>query len=151
MFTQQIMTGPALSIDLDESLARARRMFKIHGIHHLLVTEQQRLVGLLTQDDLWRQLSPFLNTPSERPQDIATLRRRVHQGMTRQPLTITADTPIREAAQSMWVHGLSCLPVVDEEHRPIGIVTRSDLLLSGCVLGEGDFAAPPPGIGAFAL
>ena len=44
------------------------------------------------------------------------------------PITVTAETTVREAAQKMRAHRVSCVVVVDGR-RPIGIVTDRDLAL----------------------
>jgi acetoin utilization protein AcuB len=48
--------------------------------------------------------------------------------MTRELRTASETTTIREAADSMLKHGISCLPVVNTEGRAVGIVTWRDLL-----------------------
>jgi CBS domain-containing protein len=48
--------------------------------------------------------------------------------MTRDVLTTTASTPIREAARAMIDARVKRLPVVDEANKVIGIISRQDLL-----------------------
>lgn len=56
--------------------------------------------------------------------------------MTRNPRTVTPDTPVREAAQLMRSEDTGALPVVDpNSKRPIGLVTDRDLAIR--VLAEG--------------
>ncbi len=136
MFVWQIMSQRPVTVTLDDRVADAQRLLKRYGIHHLLVVDDRQLIGVVTDRDLLKHVSPFIDKLTERPQDVATLQRRVHQVMTRRPVTVGPDVTAREAAQWMWAHALSCLPVVDAENRPIGIVTRSDMLLSVCVHPE---------------
>ncbi len=49
--------------------------------------------------------------------------------MTGNVITVTADTPIDIIARILHDHRISGVPVVDEEHRVIGIVTEGDLIL----------------------
>ena len=53
---------------------------------------------------------------------------RVADVMTRNPVTITPDSSVLEAAKKMASLGIGALPVVDEEGRLIGIFTERDLL-----------------------
>jgi CBS domain-containing protein len=48
--------------------------------------------------------------------------------MTEPPVTVHADDTIAEAARTMAQHRVERLPVLDEEERLVGIVTRRDLL-----------------------
>ena len=56
--------------------------------------------------------------------------------MTRNPRTVTPETPVREAAQLMKSEDTGVLPVVDaSSKRPVGVVTDRDLAIR--VLAEG--------------
>jgi CBS domain-containing protein len=48
--------------------------------------------------------------------------------MTRSVLTVHPDTPIQQAAALMAEHGITSLPVLDEDDRVIGIVSEADLI-----------------------
>jgi CBS domain-containing protein len=47
--------------------------------------------------------------------------------MTRNPITVTADTPVLAAAQQMLEAKISGLPVVAEDGSVVGVITESDL------------------------
>lgn len=49
--------------------------------------------------------------------------------MTREVVTITADTPFKHIEQLMNQHHISALPVVDPDGGVIGVVSEADLLL----------------------
>ena len=53
---------------------------------------------------------------------------RAHQIMTQQVITVGADTPIVEAADTMLRHHISGLPVVDASGKLIGIVSEGDFI-----------------------
>ena len=60
--------------------------------------------------------------------------------MTRNPRTVTPETPVREAAQLMRSEDTGVLPVVDpNSRRPIGVITDRDLALR--VVAEGNLNA----------
>lgn len=128
---EQVMTRHVVTVAMDDDLKRVRELFHVHGFHHLLVLESHKLVGVLSDRDLLRHLSPFVGKPfSERAQDEATLHKRVHQIMTRRVVTAPRDMPLTAAARLMVDQHVSCLPVVDGHLHPVGIVTWRDLLLA---------------------
>lgn len=48
--------------------------------------------------------------------------------MTKEVFTVKEDDDISDAAQLMDTHSINRLPVVDDESKVIGIVTRGDLI-----------------------
>ena len=128
LHVSEIMTRKIVTVALDDDLAAVRSLFDQHGFHHVMVMEEGRLAGVISDRDLLRHLSPFIGRMSERSQDLHTLQIRVHQVMTRKLTTVTANTTIEEAAKIMLADNVSCLPVVSSAGKPVGIVTWRDLL-----------------------
>ena len=48
--------------------------------------------------------------------------------MTRDVVTIARDASIANAIERLVQHGISGLPVVDEETRPLGLISKTDVL-----------------------
>lgn len=96
----------------------AMTRMKTRGIRHLVVTEDDRVVGVLSTRDIGR-----------RPPAGTT----VADVMTAKPVTATPATTVRQAANLMRGRSLGCLPIV-ERGRLKGIVTTSDLL---ALIGRG--------------
>ncbi len=128
MTVEKIMTDQIITVKMDDTLLAVRRLFDRHKFHHLLVTDGGRLVGVISDRDLLKNVSPFVGRISERVEDAATLRRRVHQIMTRTPVTVRRETSVAEAAELLMNQSVSCLPVVNDHHRPVGIISWRDLL-----------------------
>ena len=128
LHVSEIMTRKIVTVALDDDLAAVRSLFDQHGFHHVMVMEEGRLAGVISDRDLLRHLSPFIGRMSERSQDLHTLQVRVHQVMTRKLTTVTANITIEEAAKIMLAENVSCLPVVSSDGQPVGIVTWRDLL-----------------------
>ena len=140
-----IMTRKVVTALPDDTLADVKRIFETRGFHYLIVVDHQRVMGLVSDRDLLRSLSPFIGRRIEREQDASSLHRKVHQIMTRRVTTCTEATSIADAGKLMLERGLSCLPVVDAEHRCVGILTTHDLL-AWCMVrcaGAGDTCAVP--------
>jgi len=137
MNIDQIMTRRTITIGMDDHVRTVRDLFEEHAFHHLLVVEKGKLVGVISDRDLLRNVSPFLGKFSERSEDMATLNRRVHQIMTRKPVTISPQMNVQDAARLMLERRVSCLPVVREDGHVVGIVTWRDLLGGLCGVARG--------------
>ena len=124
-----IMKQRVATIGMDDTLETVRDFFASAPFHHLLVIEEEHLVGILSDKDLYKALSPFLGSGSENQRDRDTLQRRVHQIMPRSPVTVSPQSSIAEACDLLLTHGISCLPVL-ENGQVVGIVTWRDLLRS---------------------
>ena len=67
--------------------------------------------------------------------------------MTTEVFKVSAVTPIKEAAQLMFRHRVSGLPVVDEDGRLAGIITEADFLRLEVARGEADELKPIETVG----
>jgi CBS domain-containing protein len=95
-----------------------------------VVDEEQRLVGLLGDRDLLRDLltSVVLGSPISKGSPRATdRRRRVRDVMTRQVLCVAPDQPLAEVVSLMVNKNVERLPVV-RQGQLVGFLTRSDIL-----------------------
>jgi acetoin utilization protein AcuB len=122
------MTKKIVTIELDDSLAMVREIFDNLKFHHLLVVESNKLVGVVSDRDLLKALSPNLGSISATLKDEATLNKRVHQLMTHKLVTLHPDAAISDAVNLFNTHKISCIPVVDKKFRPLGIVSWRDIL-----------------------
>jgi acetoin utilization protein AcuB len=124
-----IMTARIVSVEMDDRLELVKEIFDTMKFHHLLVLDESRnLRGIVSDRDLLKALSPYVGSAAETARDLATLNKRVHQIMTRQPITLQPHAQVIEAAKLMLAHGISCIPVVDAGFKPVGIVSWRDLL-----------------------
>ena len=60
----------------------------------------------------------------------------IEEVMTRDVITVAPTAPIHQAAQLMVEHGVSGLPVVDDDGRLVGIISEGDLILRQTRRGE---------------
>jgi CBS domain-containing protein len=129
----EVMTTGAATIRPDAPLFEAARLMIQHQISGLPVVDaNERLVGLVTENDFLRpgqsgqaRLIEML-TKAGTPEDELNLRR-VDDLMTREPITISAETPLEEVIALMLRHAVRRLPVV-ADGKVVGIVSRGNLL-----------------------
>jgi acetoin utilization protein AcuB len=125
----KIMTARIVTVEMDDRLEVVKEIFDTMRFHHLLVVdEHKKLSGVLSDRDLLRALSPYVGSATETARDLATLNKRVHQIMTRQPITLRQESGIAEAVELLLKNRISCLPIVDDDFKPVGIVSWRDLL-----------------------
>ena len=128
MKISSIMTRRVVTVEMDDSLQIISEIFENVKFHHILVVENQKLVGVISDRDFIKALSPFLDTPSEVKRDITTLDKKAHQIMNRTPITVDAETSIEEASNLLLENNISCLPVISPQGSVEGIVTWKDIL-----------------------
>lgn len=128
MKAQDIMAKDIICVDMDERLPEIKKILETHEFHHLPVIEEGKLVGIISDRDLLRMISPFVNHVSEQARDVDTLNRAAHQVMTRQPIAVKAETSIQEVISWFKRVDISCLPVVDDEYHVIGMISWRDLI-----------------------
>jgi len=128
MFIADLMSRHVVTVNPEQDVHEIRSLFDEHQFHHLLVVEGRRLVGVISDRDVLRSISPFIDTLAERMQDRATLRKKAHQIMSRDLIVAHAGQSVAWAASTMLEHGISCLPVVTHDGRLEGIVSWRDIL-----------------------
>ena len=128
MTVETLMSQEIFTVRMDDSIGTIREILRAAQFHHLLVVDGRKLVGILSDRDVLRVIGPYLGTLSETTRDVALLDRRVHQIMTRKPITVSRNTSIETAVALLIENGISCLPVISSDREIEGIVTWRDLL-----------------------
>lgn len=128
MAVAKIMSRTLICAKHTDTLDTMRHLMKKHGIHHLLVLKENTLVGVISDRDILKMLSPYVGTKVESEKDSFTLNRQAHQIMSKTLVTITPKASIRDAARIYLEAGVSLLPVVDENNQPLGVISWKDIL-----------------------
>src|SRR6202051_3296375 len=137
MVMRDIMTSRVVTVEMDDRLEVVKEIFDTMNFHHLLVLDEHRKLGGIVSDrDLLRALSPYVGSAAETARDLATLNKRGHQIMRRHPLTPHPQSGIAEAVNLLLAHRISCIPIVDDDFKPVGIVSWRDLLNSLAAKGQ---------------
>ncbi|MEE9515631.1 MAG: CBS domain-containing protein [Candidatus Adiutricales bacterium] len=129
MKLEEIMAKRIVTIDMDDTLDVIRKIFDKVRFHHMVVIdERNKVVGVISDRDVLKALSPYLDTISEQERDQVTLNKKTHQVMSRQPITASPEDSIEQAAALLLENRISCLPVISEDQSLVGIVTWKDIL-----------------------
>ena len=126
MFVRWRMTPNPIVIDPQTSILDALHIMKEKKVRRLPVVAHGKLVGIVTEKDL--RESPSLKATSLSIFELNYLLAKtpVSEVMTKDPITVTPDTTIEEAAVIMRDNQISGLPVV-EDGKVVGIVTETDI------------------------
>jgi CBS domain-containing protein len=111
-----IMSTSVIGVRSDLDAEAAWREMRTARIHHLVVIDEGRIAGLLSD----RDLGGGHGTELRRGKHVADL-------MTPYAVVAAPDMHVRDAANLMRANTLSCLPVVDGKTL-VGVVTVSDFL-----------------------
>ena len=133
---KQFMTKNPITIGPNYSIFAAANVMSERGFTRLIVTEDKKIVGIVTLSDLV-QVGAALTSPDKRlsiimkgeliPSRMLSIMM-VRNIMTSDPFTINESADIVDAARIMTKLGISGLPVVDEKGILSGIITKTDLV-----------------------
>ena len=111
------MVPDPITVSAQTTVEKAIELMKANSIRHLPVVDlQSQLQGLLTLSDLKQALLPSM---------LGELT--LADMMIKNPLTVGPDDDIEIAAQLIYKHKISGLPVTSQR-RLVGILTESDIL-----------------------
>lgn len=124
---REIMTKTPVTLESDDILDLADDVMELGRIRHLPILECGRVVGVLSQRDLFH--SALVKVLGFKQREQKDLMRTIQvRGVMSQPVvTILADASVKEAARLMVEKKIGCLPVV-EGGSLIGLVTETDIL-----------------------
>ena len=128
MLIRDIMSERLVTVSLDDHLDVVKDIFDHAKFHHLLVIEEGKLFGVISDRDLLKAISPNIGTNRYTQRDLETLAQPVHRIVTRKPLTLTADAGVDAAVAIFNAHNISCVPIVDGDNAAIGIVSWRDVM-----------------------
>ena len=126
-FVRDVMSDSLITVEPSTLLLDAALALRANSIRHLLVVEDGRLVGLISDRDIQRCAPSRLIPITEDTYNSVFSDTTVRRVMTREPATVSSDTPLIAAMAVMQQGRYGCLPVVDRETL-VGILTRSDLV-----------------------
>ncbi len=119
-----IMSTNLITVPSDATLAEARTLMQDHRIHHLPVTKNEQLTGLLTLTNVLAATDSFLRDDRNRIHANEII---VGDVMVQDVATVSVNASLRQAALFLEKHKISCLPVMDGADM-VGIITDTDFV-----------------------
>ena len=114
------MTEDPRSISQSESVVEAARLMRKEDVGSLPITDDEKLVGMITDRDITTRVAAEAANPSTTS---------VGDVCSRDPVSVEPDNDLEDALQLMARHQVRRLPVV-ENGRLVGIVAQADVALA---------------------
>lgn len=127
------MTPFPYSVDTDDTIAEVERLMNEHGIRHVPVQQDGRVVGIISQRDLYRVSERFLPKAKK-------LHIRARDIMIREPYIVAFDAALSEVALEMAKRHIGSAIVLHHE-KLAGILSATDICRILAEILESEFSA----------
>ena len=130
MLVKDVMTHDPITVVPSVGIKAAMTKLAFAGITSMPVVDDERhLCGIVSEADLIRDVADDPRA-HERPISIRPVvpPHTVEDVYTRSPIAVGPQDDVTAAVDLMTAKGFKSLPVVDHEHRLVGMVSRSDVL-----------------------
>jgi CBS domain-containing protein len=115
---QDLMKEQVVTVQVEQTIMKAAKLMSAKKVSSVVVTENGKLVGILTERDVVSRVVAAGLSPAETC---------LNEIMTENPLTIDPLAYYYDALSSMLLHSVKHLPVVKEDGL-VGMITLTDLL-----------------------
>lgn len=140
-----VMSRQVQSVSVHASVRDIAHLIFECGINGVPVCKGKKLVGFITERDILAKFYPSMQEYVEdfvHASDFEAMEEKVSEIlhltaekiMSRNLITVTADTPLLRAQSLMSVHKVGRLPVVDEKDNLVGIISKGDIFRA--IVGE---------------
>ncbi len=114
---RDVMAAPPVTVKQDARMREAAKLMCDRRIGSVLVVNDAgQLIGILTERDLACAIAAEC---SDAP---------VWSIMTENPVSVKPETPVEEVVRIMGELGVRHIPVVDEENKPLGVISVRDIV-----------------------
>ena len=127
MRVKDLISRPPVTVGRETPVLEARRMMLERRVRHLLVTEHEKLVGIVTDRDIRLNMPSPATTLSVWELNYLLARLTVGEVMTKSVIVVDPQRDAREAAAILLSEKIGALPVLEGETL-VGIVTETDFL-----------------------
>ncbi|MBW1917787.1 MAG: CBS domain-containing protein [Deltaproteobacteria bacterium] len=127
MKVRDVMVKDVATLNVEDELSLANDIMQLGRIRHLPVVEGKKLVGIISERDLFRSsLAQALGYGTRASRDLMKTIR-IKDIMKTDLITIFPEAELKEAVRLMLDKKIGCLPVV-QEGELIGLITETDVL-----------------------
>jgi len=132
MRVEELMTNKVFTVEPNDMIDRVFFLIHYEKIRHLPVVEKGKVVGMVSDRDLYKALGPKSNSNSieatQGSTELHVIPKKVQNIMRRGVFSVTADTYASEAAAIMADNKIGAIPVIDNKNKLVGILSATDIL-----------------------
>ena len=127
---KDVMTTKIVSINVDAPFSQVEQKMRECKVRHVpVVDENNKLVGLMSQRDLYRIHPPHRDEEGNWVYDQESLDSVILKHvMTKDPFALSPDNTMADALPPMVERKYGCIPIVDKDRHLCGIITQMDIL-----------------------
>ncbi|MBI3245472.1 MAG: CBS domain-containing protein [Deltaproteobacteria bacterium] len=122
-----IMTTEVTTLGRNDSLQVAKDIMNLGRVRHFPVLEDDKVVGVVSQRDLYKASLGSVMKYGEKAQRAFLEGIAIKEVMSAPVVTVAPHASVQEAARLMMEKKIGCLPVL-EGPQLVGIVTETDML-----------------------
>jgi acetoin utilization protein AcuB len=127
MLVKNWMTKDVKTVDVNTSMQQAITLMQEMKINLLPVMDGDKLIGVISDRDL-KKASPSDATTLDIHEILYLISKlKIKDLMRKKPVTVSWDLTIEEAAAILLEKRLSSLPVLDDQKKLVGIITKNDI------------------------
>ena len=122
----QIMAKALIVVNPTKKISEVNQMFNEYGIRHIPVVDGSKIIGVISKNDVQKL---GFGTSDENTEALNAIYDsfELKNVMVKNPITVTADTHIKDVAEIFYNQSFHSLPVIENEEI-VGIVTTTDLV-----------------------
>jgi acetoin utilization protein AcuB len=137
MKVKEVMKKSVITVNKDASIKECGDLLEKHDINGVPVTDNGRIVGVITRADIFKSILPRypeifeeerylmdFEYIEERIDKISKLK--VHDLMGAPAMTLDQDTPLVKAGSVMVLRKVKQMPIMDKD-KLVGIITLTDI------------------------
>ena len=127
MLVGDIISDNVITLTAKDDVKKAFEVMKTNNIRHIPVLEGNELIGIVTNTDLRQVLIPSKTESSENVYYFTSKFSTVEEIMTKNPVIVSPQADVEEAAALLQHYKIGGLPVVDGKDL-VGMITETDIL-----------------------
>ena len=116
------MSEDIITIDKDQNLSDALKLLRKHNVSRLPVTNNKELVGIISERDIAAKLG------SSKYESMPASRLHISSVMVKDVFTVPETMQLDEVAKLMLDNGIGSVPVIDDDGKMVGIVSKADFV-----------------------
>ena len=141
MLVKGWISSQVISVDEETSMMKAFVLMKENNIRRLPVVQKGKLVGIVTDTDLKEACPSTATTLDIYEINYLLSEIKVKESMSKDVIYVKPDETVEFAAILMLENKISGLPVVNDQHNLIGVITQTDIFkalihISGAYIGH---------------